>query len=259
MNLAGVICRRSNSRGGPWRRLCGARSITAALPGILARWGWWIISGCQTSMVLVSQRIQTHSAAGMARNGRSGRAAADGRQNHVATRGRHGRRADHRHRRGRGRPGASRNCPPVTLAVESGPGEFPTGPSITFAPDSDIVIRDGHGGDGISFLFAGTTVIARTFIGGLPDATLTITVAGRAKICGGRKRRRCPASVCAVHRSGGRDQFAGEFWIWRIPRAPAASRPATARGWPTMAMRPRTGRLPRVKPIRGGEWIWNAW
>ena len=35
------------------------------------------------------------------------------------------------------------HCPPVTLAIESGPGEFPTGPSITFAPDSDIAIRDG--------------------------------------------------------------------------------------------------------------------
>jgi beta-galactosidase len=41
------------------------------------------------------------------------------------------------------------NCPPVTLAIESGPGEFPTGSSITFAPDSDIAIRDG---DGVSVL-----------------------------------------------------------------------------------------------------------
>ena len=39
---------------------------------------------------------------------------------------------------------AINNCPPVTLAIESGPGEFPTGPSITFAPDSDIAIRDGR-------------------------------------------------------------------------------------------------------------------
>ena len=35
------------------------------------------------------------------------------------------------------------NSPPVTLAVASGPGEFPTGPTITFAPNSDIAIRDG--------------------------------------------------------------------------------------------------------------------
>ncbi len=30
----------------------------------------------------------------------------------------------------------------ITDAVR--PGEFPTGPSITFAPDSDIAIRDGE-------------------------------------------------------------------------------------------------------------------
>jgi beta-galactosidase len=30
------------------------------------------------------------------------------------------------------------------LTVESGPGEFPTGPVIAFAPDSDIAIRDGE-------------------------------------------------------------------------------------------------------------------
>ncbi|HEX9048739.1 MAG TPA: glycoside hydrolase family 2 TIM barrel-domain containing protein, partial [Verrucomicrobiae bacterium] len=38
---------------------------------------------------------------------------------------------------------ALNNCPPVTLTIESGPGEFPTGPSITFAAGSDIAIRDG--------------------------------------------------------------------------------------------------------------------
>ena len=36
-----------------------------------------------------------------------------------------------------------RDCPPVTLAIESGAGEFPTGPSITFAAGSEIPIRDG--------------------------------------------------------------------------------------------------------------------
>jgi hypothetical protein len=44
------------------------------------------------------------------------------------------------------------NSPPVTLTVESGPGEFPTGPAIAFDPKSDIAIRDGRGGDGISLL-----------------------------------------------------------------------------------------------------------
>ena len=36
------------------------------------------------------------------------------------------------------------NSPPVELAIVDGPGEFPTGRTIRFAPDSDIVIRDGE-------------------------------------------------------------------------------------------------------------------
>jgi len=36
------------------------------------------------------------------------------------------------------------NSPPVTLTVASGPGQFPTGPSISFANDSDIAIDDGE-------------------------------------------------------------------------------------------------------------------
>lgn len=36
------------------------------------------------------------------------------------------------------------NTPPVRLEIISGPGEFPTGRSIAFAPDSDIAIRDGE-------------------------------------------------------------------------------------------------------------------
>lgn len=36
------------------------------------------------------------------------------------------------------------NAPPVTLRILSGPGEFPTGRSIEFSPDSDIAIRDGE-------------------------------------------------------------------------------------------------------------------
>jgi len=36
------------------------------------------------------------------------------------------------------------DAPPVQLDIVSGPGEFPTGRSIVFAPDSDIAIRDGE-------------------------------------------------------------------------------------------------------------------
>ena len=69
------------------------------------------------------------------------------------------------------------NSVPVTLTVESGPGEFPTGPSITFEPNSDIVIRDGKAAIEFRSYYAGTTVIRATSPG-LKDATLTITSKG---------------------------------------------------------------------------------
>ena len=40
------------------------------------------------------------------------------------------------------------NSPDVTLSVLSGPGEFPTGRSITFSADSDIRIADGNAAEG---------------------------------------------------------------------------------------------------------------
>ena len=76
------------------------------------------------------------------------------------------------------------NCPPVTLAVESGPGEFPTGPSITFAPDSDIAIRDGQAAIELRSYYAGKTVI-RASSPGLKDATIQITSLGEAKFIAG--------------------------------------------------------------------------
>jgi hypothetical protein len=69
------------------------------------------------------------------------------------------------------------NSVPVTLSIESGPGEFPTGPSITFAPDSDITIRDGQAAIEFRSYYAGTTVIRATSPG-LKDATITITSKG---------------------------------------------------------------------------------
>lgn len=65
------------------------------------------------------------------------------------------------------------HCPPVTLAIESGPGEFPTGSSITFAPDSDIAIRDGQAAIEFRSYHAGKTVIRATSPG-LKDATIQI-------------------------------------------------------------------------------------
>jgi beta-galactosidase len=77
------------------------------------------------------------------------------------------------------------NCPPVTLAVESGPGEFPTGPGITFAPDSDITIRDGQAAMEFRSYYAGRTVIRATSPG-LKDATIRITSRGEPGFVAGK-------------------------------------------------------------------------
>ena len=79
------------------------------------------------------------------------------------------------------------NCPPVTLAIESGPGEFPTGPSITFAPDSDIAIRDGAAAMEFRSYYSGKTVIRATSPG-LKDATVQITSRGEPKFVAGQTR-----------------------------------------------------------------------
>ena len=72
------------------------------------------------------------------------------------------------------------NSPPVTLAIMSGPGEFPTGPSITFAPDSDIATRDGEAAMEFRSYYSGKTVI-RAMSPGLKDAAITITTLGEPK------------------------------------------------------------------------------
>ncbi len=69
------------------------------------------------------------------------------------------------------------NSPPVTLTLESGPGEFPTGPSITFEANSDIAIRDGQAAIEFRSYNGGTSVI-RASSPGLVDAALTITTQG---------------------------------------------------------------------------------
>jgi hypothetical protein len=74
------------------------------------------------------------------------------------------------------------NSVPVTLTIKSGPGEFPTGPSITFTPPgngsaSDIAIRDGQAAIEFRTYYAGTTVIEATS-SGLTSASITITSQG---------------------------------------------------------------------------------
>jgi beta-galactosidase len=70
----------------------------------------------------------------------------------------------------------------VTLAVTSGPGEFPTGPSITFTPGtakpaSDIAILDGQAAIEFRTYYSGTSVITASSAG-LSSATVTITSQG---------------------------------------------------------------------------------
>lgn len=70
----------------------------------------------------------------------------------------------------------------VTLAVTSGPGEFPTGPSITFTagtakPASDIAILDGQAAIEFRTYYSGTSVITASSPG-LSSATVTITSQG---------------------------------------------------------------------------------
>jgi len=85
------------------------------------------------------------------------------------------------------------SCPPVTLTIESGPGEFPTGPSITFAPDSDIAIRDGMAAMAFRSYHAGRTVIRAEGRDGRDH------VIGRAGVCCWRDARSEAASVCSIH------------------------------------------------------------
>jgi hypothetical protein len=74
------------------------------------------------------------------------------------------------------------NNVPVTLSIASGPGEFPTGTSITFTPpggsdQSDIAILEGKAAIEFRSYYAGTTVIKATSPN-LTAATITITSQG---------------------------------------------------------------------------------
>jgi len=66
------------------------------------------------------------------------------------------------------------NCPPVKLTIESGPGEFPTGPEISFDPKSDIAILDGQAAIEFRSYYTGKTLIRATSPG-LQDGVLEIT------------------------------------------------------------------------------------
>lgn len=82
------------------------------------------------------------------------------------------------------------NSPPVTFTIESGPGEFPTGRSITFNPPSgdpksDIAIRDGQAAMEFRSYYGGQSVIRATSPG-LEDSTVTITTVGNPSFVPGQ-------------------------------------------------------------------------
>ena len=85
---------------------------------------------------------------------------------------------------------------PVTLAIEAGPGDFPTGRAITFSPPghgdaSDIAIRDGQAAIAFRSYHAGETVI-RASSPGLPDATVKLRTLGSPAYMPGVTRDAAP-------------------------------------------------------------------
>lgn len=69
------------------------------------------------------------------------------------------------------------NSPVVTLKVVSGPGEFPTGRSITFRADSDIRIVNGQAAIDFRAYQSGTSVVEATSEG-LPSSRIKIRFSG---------------------------------------------------------------------------------
>ena len=70
-----------------------------------------------------------------------------------------------------------KSSPPITLTIESGPGEFPTGRTITFDATSDIGIADGEAAMAFRSYHGGVSVIRAT-APGLEEATIVITTHG---------------------------------------------------------------------------------
>jgi len=76
------------------------------------------------------------------------------------------------------------NSPTVKLSIVFGPGEFPTGTSITFDNKSDIEILDGLAATEFRSYFGGETVIRATSPG-LKDAIIKINTTGLPKFVEG--------------------------------------------------------------------------
>lgn len=71
-------------------------------------------------------------------------------------------------------------APTVTLLIESGPGEFPTGRSITFDASTDVLIVAGRAAMALRSYHGGTTIL-RASSPGLSDATIEIETLGEPR------------------------------------------------------------------------------
>ncbi len=69
------------------------------------------------------------------------------------------------------------NCPDVTLTIVSGPGEFPTGSSITFSEKSDIRILDGQAAIEYRSWYSGKSIVRATS-SGLKPAEVEVVFTG---------------------------------------------------------------------------------
>lgn len=80
------------------------------------------------------------------------------------------------------------NSPQVRMRVVSGPGEFPTGRSIAFAPDSDIRIMDGKAAIAFRSYYAGKTIVEASSPG-LGSALLELEFTGAPAYQPGKSRQ----------------------------------------------------------------------
>ncbi len=114
------------------------------------------------------------------------------------------------------------NAPPVRLTIESGPGELPTGRSISFVPESDIQIRDGQAAIAMRSWQSGVTRLRATSPG-LKDGVLEIRtlegapfVAGVTPVVADRPYR--PAQGVSGEKGAAEEQFG-----WNNPTAASSS------------------------------------
>jgi beta-galactosidase len=77
-----------------------------------------------------------------------------------------------------------KSAPLITLTIESGPGEFPTGRSIMFNANIDIGIADGEAAMAFRSYHGGESVIRATSPG-LADAMVIITTRGEPRFVAG--------------------------------------------------------------------------